>query len=379
MKFELLCTCPVTGARRGRLELPHAPEGVETPCFMPVGTQGTVKAMSQTELYDELGFRIILGNTYHLALRPGHDLISRMGGLQRYIGWDGAMLTDSGGYQVFSLNDLNKITEDGVTFKSHLDGSLHHFSPERSIDVQHGLGADIIMAFDQCPPFPCPRDEAAAATERTRRWAVRSASRHLEAGDPARQNLFGICQGGVYEDLRVQSAQEIASLDLPGYAVGGVSVGEPVELMRAAVEWSVPHLPAGKPRYLMGVGTPLDLVESVARGIDMFDCVLPTRLGRNGSIYTSLGRINIKGSRFAEEAGPVDPNCGCAVCRRYSAAYLRHLYKANEILGCRLATYHNLAYYANLMKEIRQSIEIGSFSSVRARIFALYSIESKVK
>lgn len=330
---------------------------------MPVGTQGTVKAMSQPELFDELGFRIILGNTYHLNLRPGPEAVKRMGGLHRFIAWDGAMLTDSGGYQVFSLSDLNKITDDGVTFKSHLDGSMHHFSPERSIEIQHCLGADIIMAFDQCPPYPCTRDKVAEASERTHRWAERSLAYHMENGDPEQQNLFGICQGSTYEDLRIESAQQIASLGFAGFAVGGVSVGEPTEMMRSAVEWSVPHLPDDRPRYLMGVGTPLDLVESVAQGIDMFDCVLPTRLGRNGSIYTSNGRINIKGSRYAEDTSPVDPNCACAVCRRYSAAYLRHLYKTNEILGCRLATYHNLAFYASLMQKIRESIDHGSFSA----------------
>ncbi|HEY3331227.1 MAG TPA: tRNA guanosine(34) transglycosylase Tgt [Capsulimonadaceae bacterium] len=363
MKFEILKDCPDTKARRGRLILPHVPEGVETPCFMPVGTQGTVKAMSQPELYDELGFRIILGNTYHLSLRPGHELVNRMGGLQKYIAWNGAMLTDSGGYQVFSLSDLNKITEDGVTFKSHLDGSMHHFSPERSIEVQHGLGADIIMAFDQCPPYPCTRDKVIEATERTFRWAKRCETYHNECGDASMQSLFGIVQGGIYEDLRVQSAQQIGSLGFPGVAIGGVSVGEPTDMMRAAVEWAVPHLPGEKPRYLMGIGTPSDIVESVARGIDMFDCVLPTRLGRNGSIYTSIGRINIKGSKYAEDSGPIDPNCSCAVCRRYSAAYLRHLYKCNEILGCRLATYHNLAFYANLMRQIRLNLEQGTFDS----------------
>ena len=332
---------------------------------MPVGTQGTVKAMSQPELYDELGFRIILGNTYHLSLRPGSHAVERMGGLHKFIAWEGAMLTDSGGYQVFSLSDMNKISEDGVTFKSHLDGSMHHFTPERSLEVQHGLGADIIMAFDQCPPYPCPRDQVAIATERTHRWAKRCVDYHAEAGDAATQSLFGICQGGAFEDLRVASAQYISSLDFPGIAIGGVSVGEPTDLMRAAVEWSIPHIPEDRPRYLMGVGTPTDIVEAVASGVDMFDCVLPTRLGRNGSIYTSLGRVNIKGSRFAEDTGPVDPNCDCAVCRRYSAAYLRHLYKTGEILGCRLATYHNLAFYANLMRQIRSAISNGTFEIFR--------------
>lgn len=319
--------------------------------------------MSQTELYDELGFRIILGNTYHLYLRPGHELVQRAGGLHRFIAWDGAMLTDSGGYQVFSLNDLNKITEDGVTFKSHLDGSLHHFTPERSVEVQHALGADIMMAFDQCPPYPCPREQVEIATQRTHRWAESSLKFHEEHGDSAKQSLFGICQGGTFEDLRVESAQFISTLNFAGIAVGGVSVGEPTELMRQAVAWSTPNLPEQKPRYLMGVGTPEDIVESVAMGIDLFDCVLPTRLGRTGTLFTSQGRINIKGARFAEGFGPVDPACGCAVCRRYSAAYLRHLYKANEILGSRLATYHNLAFYANLMSAIRDHIEQGTFST----------------
>jgi queuine tRNA-ribosyltransferase len=333
---------------------------------MPVGTQGTVKAMSQTELYDELGFRIILGNTYHLYLRPGHELIRKAGGLHRFIAWDGAMLTDSGGYQVFSLSDLNTITDDGVTFKSHLDGSTHHFTPEHSIAVQHALGADIIMAFDECPPYPCSRDLVARATERTLAWAKRCIAFHGANGDLEMQNLFGICQGGVYEDLRAESAEAISKLDFPGIAVGGVSVGEPPDMMHAAVEWSIPHLPPAKPRYLMGVGTPTDLVEAVARGIDLFDCVLPTRLGRNGTMYTSQGRVNIKGTRFAEEFGPVDPNCRCRVCRRYSASYLRHLYRTNEILSSRLATYHNLAYYADLMRRMRESIRRGTFSADRS-------------
>jgi queuine tRNA-ribosyltransferase len=330
---------------------------------MPVGTQGTVKSMSQTELYDELGFRIILGNTYHLALRPGHEAVARMGGLHEFISWQGAMLTDSGGFQVFSLSDLNKIDDNGCTFKSHIDGAVLHFSPERSIEIQHGLGADIIMAFDQCPPHPSTRDFTAQATRRTYDWAKRCIAYHGEHGDASKQSLFGICQGGVFADLRAESAQQLAELDFDGYAVGGVSVGEPTEMMRMAVEWSIPHLPENKPRYLMGVGTPNDIVESVARGIDMFDCVLPTRLGRNGSIYTSLGRINIKGSKYAEDTKPVDPNCDCAVCKRYSAAYLRHLYKTNEILGCRLSTYHNLAYFAKLMQQIRTAIETDQFES----------------
>jgi queuine tRNA-ribosyltransferase len=328
---------------------------------MPVGTQGTVKSMSQNQLYDEIGYRLILGNTYHLYLRPGHERVARLGGLHDFISWKGAMLTDSGGFQVFSMNDLNKITEDGVTFKSHLDGSMHHFTPEHSMDVQHALGADIMMAFDECPAYPATKDAVADATNRTHRWADRCLEHHLLHGDAEKQSLFGICQGGSFEDLRIESAQAIASRPFPGIAIGGVSVGEPTDLMRLAVDWSVPYLPEDKPRYLMGVGTPEDLVESVAQGIDMFDCVLPTRSGRTGTLYTSLGKINIKGLKFAEEKGPVDPNCSCAVCRQYSAAYLRHLYRTKETLGGMLATYHNLAFYKNLMVAIRKSIINGTF------------------
>jgi queuine tRNA-ribosyltransferase len=329
---------------------------------MPVGTQATVKSMNQTSLFDELGYRIILGNTYHLYLRPGHERIRRLGGLAKFMSWEGSMLTDSGGFQVFSMNDLNRVTEDGVTFKSHLDGSMHHFTPEHSIDVQHALGADIIMAFDECPAYPATKDVVAAATSRTHRWADRCVAFHHNNGDPESQSLFGICQGGSFEDLRVESAQEIASRPFPGIAIGGVSVGEPTDLMRQAVAWSVPHLPEDKPRYLMGVGTPQDLIESVALGIDMFDCVMPTRSGRTGTLYTSQGKVNIKGLKYADESGPVDPECECAVCRRYSAAYLRHLYRCKETLGGMLATYHNLAFYKNLMVRMRKSIVDGTFS-----------------
>jgi queuine tRNA-ribosyltransferase len=365
LKFDIVGRCINTKARAGVLTLPRTPEGVETPCFMPVGTQATVKSMTQTGLYDEIGYRIILGNTYHLYLRPGHERVRRLGGLPNFMSWNGSMLTDSGGFQVFSMNDLNKVSEDGVTFKSHLDGSMHHFTPEHSISVQHALGADIIMAFDECPAYPATRDVVAEATDRTHRWADRCINEHESNGDPVRQSLFGICQGGSYEDLRIQSAQEIASRPFPGIAIGGVSVGEPTDLMRLAVEWSVPHLPDDRPRYLMGVGTPDDLIESVALGIDMFDCVLPTRSGRTGTLYTSLGKVNIKGLRFAEETGPVDPNCECAVCKRYSAAYLRHLYRTGETLGGMLATYHNLAYYKALMKKIRDSIIEGTFLQLK--------------
>ncbi len=362
-----------TGARRGVLRLPHSPHDIPTPVFMPVGTNGTVKAMTQEEIA-ALGFRLILGNTYHLYLRPGHDLVQRAGGLHRFIAWDGAMLTDSGGFQVFSLQDLRKITEEGARFKSHLDGSEHFFSPERSVEVQHALGADIIMAFDECPPYPCSHDATRDATERTHRWLARCAAYHnaRETG----QWLFGIAQGGTYADLRAESAAFVAAQDTPGIAIGGVSVGEPPALMQEAIAQSMPHLPGHKPRYLMGVGTPQDILDAVAQGIDMFDCVLPTRLGRNGTLYTTGGRVNIKGSRYAEDFGPVDPECACAVCRRYSAAYLRHLYKCNEILASRLATYHNLAYYARLMDGIRRAIEQDDYNAFRTRTLARYIASS---
>lgn len=358
-----------TGARCGLLSLPHAPEPIPTPVFMPVGTRGTVKAMTQEEVW-ELGYRLILGNTYHLYLRPGHELVRQAGGLHKFIAWEGAMLTDSGGFQVFSLEELRKITEEGVKFKSHLDGTEHFFSPERSIEVQHGLGADILMAFDECPPFPCTEDATRAATERTHRWLERCTAYHnaQETG----QLLFGIAQGGTYETLRAESAEFVASMDTPGIAVGGVSVGEPPELMQAAVGWSIPHLPPHKPRYLMGVGTPRDILDAVAQGIDMFDCVLPTRLGRNGTLYTTRGRINIKGSRYTDDFGPVDPNCACRVCRRYSAAYIRHLYKCDEILASRLATYHNLAHYAQLMEGIREAIAADRYEAFRRERLAGY-------
>lgn len=367
--FSLTHRAPDCGARAGLLHLPHTPEPIPTPVFMPVGTRGTVKAMTQEEVA-ELGYQLILGNTYHLYLRPGHELVRRAGGLHRFIAWGGAMLTDSGGFQVFSLQELRKITEAGVTFKSHLDGSEHFFSPERSLEVQHALGADIVMAFDECPPYPCSPELTREATERTHRWLERCKTYHDAQGTG--QFLFGIAQGGTHEDLRRESAQFVAAQDTPGIAVGGVSVGEPPELMQAAVGWSIPYLPEHKPRYLMGVGTPRDILDAVGQGVDMFDCVLPTRLGRNGTLYTTYGRVNIKNSRFTEQFGPVDPDCDCRVCRRYSAAYLRHLYKCDEILASRLATYHNLAFYARLMSGIRQAIAADRYSAFRTETLERY-------
>lgn len=333
---------------------------------MPVGTQGTVKAMSQEEL-KEMGFEIILGNTYHLYLRPGPELIKSVGGLHKFINWGGSILTDSGGFQVFSLEHIRKIGEDGVVFRSYVDGSYHEFTPERVMEIQSALGSDIVMAFDECAPYPCTKEYAVDAMVRTHEWAKRS----LDARDP-NQAFFGIVQGSVYEDLRAQSAQFISSMDTDGIAIGGVSVGEGKELMMNAVDWSMPHLPEYKARYLMGVGTPEDLLDAVVRGIDMFDCVLPTRLGRNGSLYTTYGRINIKNNKYITDFGPVDPECDCWACANYSAAYLRHLYKCDEILASRLATYHNLYFYARLMQGIRQAIEQGRLLEFRKEFLAKY-------
>lgn len=364
IKFDILAKDHGTRARRGRLHLNHGT--VETPVFMPVGTQGTVKAMSQEELAD-MGFQIILGNTYHLYLRPGHELIRSVGDLHKFINWRGNILTDSGGFQVFSLEHIRKIGEDGVVFRSYVDGSYHEFTPERVMEIQSALGTDIVMAFDECAPYPCTEDYAREAMVRTHEWAKRS----LDSHDP-NQAFFGIIQGSVYPELRRQSAQFIASLDTDGIAIGGVSVGEGKELMMNAVDWSVPHLPEHKPRYLMGVGTPEDIIDSVVRGIDMFDCVLPTRLGRNGSLYTSQGRINIKNNKFIDDFSPVDPECDCWCCRNYSAAYLRHLYKCDEILASRLATYHNLYFYRTLMIRIREAIEQNRLTEYRKEFLAKY-------
>jgi queuine tRNA-ribosyltransferase len=353
-------------ARTGELVLPRAV--VRTPAFMPVGTQGTVKAMTFEEVWS-LGYRLILGNTFHLYLRPGSERVARFGGLPKFIGWDGAMLTDSGGYQVFSLKDLRTITEDGVRFRSPLDGSSHDFTPERVMEIEHELGADIIMAFDECPPYPATFEYARDSMERTHRWLERCRIRHAElGGDESGRLLFGIVQGGVYDDLRGESARVVSGMDFPGIAIGGVSVGEPPSEMVRVVEMTAPLLPDDKPRYLMGVGMPEDILDAVVRGIDLFDCVLPTRMARNGTLFTSRGRVHIRNARWADDSGPVDPECGCAVCRRHSAAYLRHLHRCNEILFSRLATFHNLAFYAGLMERIRAAIESGSLLALRSQL-----------
>ena len=367
-KFELIKSSSETSARLGRLHTPHGV--VDTPVFMPVGTQASVKAMSQDEMRD-MGFPIILGNTYHLYLRPGYELIRKAGGLHRFMNWGGAILTDSGGYQVFSLSDLRRISADGVLFKSYIDGSSHVFSPERVMEIQNAIGGDIIMAFDECPPYPSTWEYTREATQRTHDWAMRCKESHTNPD----QLLFGIVQGGLYKDLRQWSAEFISSLDFPGNAIGGVSVGEPKEEMHNIVEWAAPLLPKEKPRYLMGVGTPLDIIDFVMQGIDMFDCVLPTRLGRNGSMYTTYGRINIKNARFIDDFTPLDPECDCWACRNHTKAYIRHLYKSGEILASRLATFHNLYFYKRIIEGIRKAIAEDNLIGYRRDFLAKYSVE----
>jgi len=336
-------------ARAGRLETPHGT--IETPVFMPVGTAGAVKAVTRRDL-EELGAQIVLANTYHLMLRPGDALVAELGGLHGFTGWSKAFLTDSGGYQVFSLSGLRSLKEEGVRFQSHLDGTAYLLTPERSMEVQMNLGADIVMAFDECPPWPAPREAVEEATARTTRWARRSRDAHRRAD----QWAFGIVQGGIHLDLRERSAREIVDLGFPGNAIGGVSVGEPKEDRIRVLEHLDPRLPEDKPRYLMGVGTPEDLIEGVARGIDMFDCVLPTRNARNGWLFTRYGDVKIRNARHRDDTRALDESCPCYTCAHFSRAYLHHLQKVNEILGARLNTVHNLHYYQTLMSELRHAI-----------------------
>jgi queuine tRNA-ribosyltransferase len=345
-------------ARAGLLTTPHG--SIETPIFMPVGTAGAVKAILQRDLL-ELGAQIVLANTYHLMLRPGDALVKERGGLHGFTGWSRPFLTDSGGYQVFSLEGLRQISEEGVRFQSHLDGSAHMLSPERSIEIQMNLGADIIMAFDECPPSTAPREAIAAATARTTRWARRSQAAHTRSD----QWLFGIVQGGLDPGLREESARELLALDFPGYAVGGLAVGETKPDRESVLDHVCPLLPTAKPRYLMGVGTPEDIFEAVARGIDMFDCVLPTRNARNGQLFTSEGRLSIRNARFRNDPRPPDPRCACYTCRTTTRAYLRHLHMASEIVAASLLTIHNLAYYLDTLRAIRQSILLGRFEEYR--------------
>ena len=367
--YDLKKVCNKTRARRGQLKTPHGI--IETPVFMPVGTAATVKAMRPEEVR-ELGAPIILSNTYHLYLRPGHEIVREAGGLHKFMNWNGAILTDSGGFQVFSLGHLRKITEEGVTFRSHIDGSTHMFTPEKSIEVQNALGSDIIMAFDECAPYPADRDYVKQSLERTTRWLARCKEAHKNT---EKQSLFGIMQGGMYEDLRRQSAEEIVEMDLPGYAIGGLSVGEPKEIMYEVMDNCVELLPKDKPRYLMGVGSPDCLFEGVERGVDMFDCVLPTRIARNGMALTSRGRVSIKNAKYERDFSPLDPECDCYTCRNYSRAYLRHLFKAKEILSSMLLTHHNLYFLVNLMGNIRTAIEEDRFPEYKKEFFSKYEEE----
>src|SRR5579863_2458868 len=398
-------------ARAGRLIMPHGE--VETPVFMPVGTLASVKGVSQ-DVLEELGVQILLGNTYHLYLRPGVEQVRKLGGLHRFMAWPRAILTDSGGFQVFSLNDLRKVTEEGVTFRSHLDGSSHFFTPESAMQAQIGLGADIIMAFDECTEYPADRERTRASMELTLRWAARSkkyfeahkheapwarvgtdafvrplfpeggegTARAAEALDShtsprsagrtnasvPTQSLFGIVQGGMDRELRKESAERTIEIGFPGYAIGGLSVGEPRELTREIVESTLDHLPKDKPRYLMGVGTPEEIVEYANLGVDMMDCVLPTRAARHGLLFTSEGRVSIKQARYAQDQAPLDANCPCRVCRRYSRAYLRHLYAANEMLAQVLNTIHNLSFYLDTMRRVRHSIQLGEESRFQSSV-----------
>jgi len=353
-------------ARRGVLQTAHG--AIETPAFMPVGTQGAVKALTAQHLED-IGAEIILGNTYHLMLRPGDELIARRGGLHKFIGWKKPILTDSGGYQVFSLAGRRKIDENGVEFSSHLDGTAYVLTPERAVDIQANLGSDIAMVLDECPALPSTTEVIDKSLELTARWARRAREHFLErkkkSPDPFTQVQFGIVQGGTFRELRQKSAELTVSIGFEGYAIGGLSVGEPNETMYQVVADTTPLLPAGQPRYLMGVGTPIDLVEAVARGVDMFDCVLPTRNARNGQLLTSEGPLNIKNAQFAEDDGPADPACGCYTCRNFSRAYLRHLYMAGEMTGGTLNTLHNLSFYLDTMRRIREAIAFGRFEDFR--------------
>lgn len=368
IKYELIKTCKQTGARLGRVTTPHG--SFETPIFMPVGTLATVKTMSPEDL-KSMDAHIILSNTYHLWLRPGEDIIEEAGGLHRFMNWDGSILTDSGGFQVFSLSDMREIEEEGVHFRNHLNGEKLFLSPEKATQIQNVLGSDIMMAFDECPPYPATYDYMKTSVERTSRWAERCLKAHRRSYD---QGLFGIVQGGEFEDLRKQSVRDLVSLDFPGYAIGGLSVGEPKDVMNRVLEFTTPELPANKPRYLMGVGSPDSLIDASIRGVDMFDCVLPTRIARNGTCMTSTGRLVVRNAKFARDFRPIDENCDCHVCQNYSRAYIRHLIKCNETFGFRLTTYHNLYFLLNLMKQVREAIKEDRLGDFREAFFELYGL-----
>jgi len=369
-RFELLHRDGDSQARRGRM---YTRRGViETPAFMPVGTQATVKGMLPEALH-EIGAQVVLANTYHLYLRPGHALVESLGGLHRFMNWSGPILTDSGGFQVFSLGELRRISEEGAAFQSHLDGSSHLLTPELSMEIQHALDADIRMVFDECIPYPSSRDYVAESTRRSMRWAERSKSAHRHECGAA---LFGIVQGGMYPELRGESAQALMEIGFDGYALGGLSVGEEAEVMYQVMDHALPLLPEDRPRYVMGVGTPENLVEGIARGVDMFDCVMPTRNARNGVLFTSSGKISIKQARYRDDSLPVDPRCDCYVCRHYSRAYLRHLYQSGEILSSVLNTHHNLHYYLQLMNQAREAIAADDFNAFRSEFYRRRSLDA---
>ena len=365
-EFEIIKECKRTKARAGRLHTPHGV--IETPVFMPVGTQATVKTMTPDEL-KENNAQIILGNTYHLYLRPGHELVKEAGGLHKFMNWDRPILTDSGGFQVFSLGELRKIKEEGVTFRSHLDGSKHLFSPERVMEIEEAIGADIAMAFDECTPYPADYNYAKRSMERTTRWLERCIKAHTRED----QALFGIIQGSMYKDLRTESAKEITSFDLPGYAIGGLSVGEPAEVMYEMLDINTDIMPINKPRYLMGVGAADNLVEGVKRGVDMFDCVLPTRIARNGTVMTKHGKLVVRNAEYAHDFRPLEEGCGCYACRNFTRAYIRHLIKSGEVLGIRLTTIHNIYFLTNLMKEIRTAILEDRYPEFISEFYANFS------
>jgi queuine tRNA-ribosyltransferase len=366
LKFQITATDRTTAARTGQLTTTHG--SFETPIFMPVGTQATVKTLTPDELR-VAGAHIILGNTYHLHLRPTAELIAQFGGLHGFMRWDRSILTDSGGFQVFSLGHLRQLTEDGVTFRSHIDGSMHLFTPERVIQIQEQLGSDIAMILDECTSYPSTEDEARASFERTTRWAERARAAHTRSD----QALFGIVQGGMYPELRRESARQMQQLDFPGYGIGGLSVGEPKDLFHQMMAVSAQALPIDRPRYVMGVGAPEDLFAAVSCGIDMFDCVLQTRLGRNGGLLTRSGRISIRNARFRQDPGPIDPTCDCYTCKNFSLAYLHHLFRAEELLAYRLASLHNIRWTIKLVEEMRAAIRQGTFADLHAAFLASYT------
>lgn len=365
-RFELIAVDPQTGARTGRFNTPHGV--VDTPAFMPVGTLATVKGLT-TEMVRQTGAQMVLANTYHLALRPGADVVEELGGLHKFMNWDGPILTDSGGFQVFSLTALRKIDDHHVVFKSHIDGSLLELTPEQAVRIQEQLGADVIMCLDECPPHDAPPERLRQAVDRTTAWAARC----REAQQRADQALFGIVQGATDSEMRARSAEGLLKLDFPGYAIGGLSVGEAPEEMYRTLDATTPLLPTDKPRYLMGVGKPIDLVEGVLRGVDLFDCVIPTRNGRNASAFTSQGQVKLRNQKHRTDPGPLDPECECPVCRQYSRAYLRHLFIAEEMLGPILLSWHNIAYYQQLMRNLRLSIREGRASAFREGLLARWN------